>query len=91
MGDGFFPFGVSHDELPSLIDLVRRSAEEAGRDPAAIEISVQSIQTDPEQALAEVALLHQLGATRVLLPAAMFKSDPAGLLARFGADVISRL
>jgi probable F420-dependent oxidoreductase len=88
LGDGFFPFGVTHDELPALIDLVRRSANEAGRDPDTIEISVQSILTDPEKARTEAGVLQQLGATRVVIPAAMFKVDTEESLAEFGADVI---
>jgi probable F420-dependent oxidoreductase len=91
LGDGFFPFGVSHDELPPLIELVRRSASEAGRDPDSIEISVQSISLDAETARAEAATFQAMGATRVVIPAALFKSDPAELLARFGADIIDGL
>jgi probable F420-dependent oxidoreductase len=91
LGDGFFPFGVTHQDLLPLIDLVRRSADEAGRDPETIEISVQSLCTDGEQALAEMNMLQTLGATRMVIPAAMFKSDPEELLGRFGKDVISRI
>jgi len=91
LGDGFFPFGVSHDELPALIDLVRQSAEEAGRDPDSIEISVQSIVTEPAQAIEEAGRLAGLGASRIVIPAAMFKVDPNESLARYGAGVIREL
>ena len=45
IGDGFFPFGVNPDELPRLIAIARQSAEEAGRDPMALEVTVQGIAT----------------------------------------------
>jgi probable F420-dependent oxidoreductase len=88
IGDGFFPFGVGRAELPPLFDVVRHSAEEAGRDPASIELSVQCNKTNGADALAEVRALQELGATRVVIPAAMFKEDPQRLLAQFGEEVI---
>src|ERR1019366_4167057 len=33
IGDGFFPMGISPEQLPPLLDIVRQGAEEAGRDP----------------------------------------------------------
>ena len=91
IGDGFFPFGVTHAEMASLIDTVRRSAREAGRDPASIEITVPCNVTAGEEALAEVMELQQLGATRVIVPAAMFREDPVGSLKRYGVDLIGRV
>ena len=90
IGDGFFPFGVTRHELVSLVDVMRRSADEAGRDPATIEVTVQCNVTAGEEALAEVAALERLGATRVIVPAVMFREDLAGSLKRYGADVIGR-
>ncbi len=90
IGDGFFPLGVSPAELAPLLDLVRSSAEEAGRDPAAIEVTMPATSTGGVDALAEVAVLQESGATRILVPAALFGDDPRSSLARYGEDVIGR-
>ena len=39
LGDGFFPARGGHDDLVRLFDVVRQTAREHGRDPAAIEMS----------------------------------------------------
>ena len=90
MGDGFFPLGVAGDDMVSLLDVMRRSAEEAGRDPATIEVTVSCAVTSGQEVLAAVAELAQLGVSRVIVPAVMFRKDLAGSLARYGADVIGR-
>jgi len=72
------------------VDAVRRSADEAGRDPASVEITVLCTITKGEEAVAEVASLRELGATRIIVPAAVFKEDPAESVKRYGADVIGR-
>jgi hypothetical protein len=38
-----------------------------------------------------VTSLQKLGATRVIVPAALFRADLTGSLKRYGADVISRV
>jgi len=91
IGDGFFPFGVSPDELPALIDIVRASAEEAGRDPTTLEVTVQANATSGDDALTEVMALQELGATRILIPAVLFGSDFQPSLARYGEEVIGRV
>ena len=91
IGDGFFPLGVAGDDLVSLLDVMRRSAEEAGRDPATIEVTVSCAATAGKKAVAEVADLERLGVTRVIVPAVMFRDDLAGSLTRYGADVIGRV
>lgn len=40
VGDGFQPLGVAGSELASLIALMRAEASSAGRDPAALEVSL---------------------------------------------------
>lgn len=42
IGDGFFPFGVTRDKVPALVDIVQRAADEAGRDPSSIELTIDS-------------------------------------------------
>jgi len=91
IGDGFVPFGVSRKKLVSLMDVMRHSAEEAGRDPDSIETTVQCNVVTGEEAVAEVTSLQRLGATRVIVPAAMFKVDLVESLKRYGADVIGRV
>ncbi len=60
LGDGFFPGrGLPLD----LIEIVRRTAREAGRDPAAVEITVGM----PDD-LAQLADFAAAGVSRVLLP-----------------------
>ena len=90
IGDGFFPLGVQPDELSGLVALVHTSAEEAGRDPRAIEVTVQVTATAGEDAVAEVRALQDLGADRILVPAVLFGADCGSALARYGDEVISR-
>jgi alkanesulfonate monooxygenase SsuD/methylene tetrahydromethanopterin reductase-like flavin-dependent oxidoreductase (luciferase family) len=60
LGDGFFP----GRGLPiELIEVVRRSAREAGRDPASVEVTVGM----PDD-LAQLADLAAAGVSRVLIP-----------------------
>jgi hypothetical protein len=69
----------------------RRAAKEAGRDPSAIEVTIDSFVSSGEQDLADVKALEALGASRVLIPAGMFGADPAPALRRYAEDVISRV
>ena len=71
-----------------MIDIVRTSAEEAGRDPTTIEVTVQCNATGGPDVLAEVHALQEIGATRILVPAVLFGSDPQPSLTRYGRDVI---
>lgn len=91
IGDGFFPFGVGIDRLPSLMDVVRRSADEVGRDPSSIELTVQCGVTRGEKALAEIGALLDMGVTRVVLPAVLFGDDPLPSLEEYGQRVIRSL
>ena len=91
IGDGIFPLGVSPAELPALLDIVRSSAEEAGRDPAGIEVTMPGTAVGGDEARAEVQRLQECGATRVLVPAVLFGGEPESSLARYGEDVIARI
>jgi probable F420-dependent oxidoreductase len=64
LGDGFFPLAVRGEDLRRLVLAVRRHAEEAGRDPMAIEISA-----DPPKDDAEAEVLVELGVARVIVNA----------------------
>jgi probable F420-dependent oxidoreductase len=91
LGDGFFPFGVGRHEVPALLETVRQVAAEAGRDPSAIEVTMDSFVTNGAEALDDVKALAAVGASRVLIPAGMFGSDPAPALRRYAEDVIARV
>jgi hypothetical protein len=89
VGDGFFP---GKGDLPALLEEVRKSAAEAGRDPDAIEItwSGASVLGGGEGAVDEVGRLAELGVSRLVVPPLTY--NPAGIgeaLARFGDEVIA--
>lgn len=60
LGDGYFP---ARNAPAELLDTVRRTAEEHGRDPDAIEITT-SMPADP----AEIPILAARGVSRLLVP-----------------------
>lgn len=60
LGDGFFP---ARGVMPELIDLVRRTAEEHGRDPDAIEIT-----TSLPDNLDDIPEMAKMGVDRLLVP-----------------------
>jgi probable F420-dependent oxidoreductase len=63
IGDGFFPAQGSPEGLGHLLDVMRRAADEAGRDADAIEVTAGA-SMDP----AVVEKLTDLGVTRLVLP-----------------------
>lgn len=87
LGDGFFPAQGGIDELPSLLDVMKKSAAEAGRDGDKIEVTAGA-SFDIE----EIKKLADMGVSRLMIPPLAF--DPEGLrtaLDRFQNDVISKL
>ncbi len=88
IGNGFFPLGVSPEELPALTAIIRSSAEEAGRDPSAVEVTMQSTAVSGEEAHAAVKEMEELGVTRMLLPSVLFGAEFEASLARYGQEVI---
>ena len=86
IGDGFFPGRAG--ELDELIDIVRQTAADADRDPAAIEITAPapaSMASDPATAVGEAAAR---GVDRLVLPSYLFWNDTTNALAGFGESVI---
>jgi probable F420-dependent oxidoreductase len=65
LGDGLQPLGVAGDELADLRLIMAEAAEDAGRDPAALELSLGHLVTRIDAAKAE--RLETAGATRVVL------------------------
>ncbi|MCB1271722.1 MAG: LLM class F420-dependent oxidoreductase [Microthrixaceae bacterium] len=88
LGDGFFP---GEGDLGSLLDVMRASAEEHGRDPEGIEIT----STDPavwgDEPLAAIEALAAKGVSRVAVPGVIFglAADPVAAIAEFGERVIT--
>jgi len=65
LGDGLQPLGVAGDDLRRLVDAMHLAADEAGRDPASLELSLGHLvgRVDADKA----ARLAALGAHRVVL------------------------
>jgi probable F420-dependent oxidoreductase len=65
LGDGFQPLGVAGGELATLIEVMRVAAEEAGRDPDTLELSLGHLVTrvDADRA----GRLAEVGAQRLVL------------------------
>ena len=82
LGDGFFPGKGSHEELASLIEVMRRTAVEHGRDPDAIEITSGGNGALGSKALDEVKALADMGVSRVIVPPLAY--DPEGQRKAFG-------
>jgi probable F420-dependent oxidoreductase len=78
LGDGFFP-AAPPDRLRQLLPVMRRSADEAGRDPTTIEVTAQG---GPNADLDLVRRLEDLGVSRVLVSLPTY--DPANLARAFG-------
>ena len=87
LGDGYFP---ARSAPPELFDEMRRAAEEAGRNPKDIELTVQA----PTE-LAEIEALAKQGVTRVTVPISSGAGLPAQVktpddVLRYGKEVIAR-
>lgn len=77
LGDGFFPGKGSPAELAELFDVTRQSAADAGRDPAAIELTAPHpglFGHDPVGAAEELAAM---GVTRSIVPGFLLARRPA--------------
>ena len=87
LGDGYFPARGASTEL---FDEMRRAAEAAGRDPAAIELTV-SAPAEP----GEIEALARLGVSRLAVPVSSGAGLPAQVktpddVLRYGKNVIAR-
>ena len=87
LGDGYFP---ARGAPPELFDEMCRAAEEAGRNPADIAVTVAA-----PAALTEIEALAKRGVTRVAVPVSAAAGLPAQVktpddVLRYGRDVIAR-
>lgn len=92
IGDGFFPGRGSPQRMAELLAVMRRAAEEAGRDPDAIEVTAGTLGVLGDDPLGAVAELVEVGVHRVAIPPLSF--DPAAIgdaMANFADRVMSKL
>ena len=85
--DGWIPIDVLLDDLPEAIADLRRRAEEAGRDPASISVSVFAFDGANPDALKRY---RDIGIERVVLIAPRRENDALPFLDRF-AELIPEL
>ena len=85
LGDGFFP---AKGDTAELVDVVRQTAADNGRDPAAIEVTAGSAAIFGDDPVAAVEELAAAGADRAIIPAFLFFNDTADTMADFAARVI---
>ena len=87
LGDGFFPASGGAGDLAPLLEVMRTSARDAGRDPDAIEVTAGA---PPD--VDGIKRLADLGISRVVIGPPGFHADSvrAGL-AKYGDEVISRV
>ena len=87
LGDGFFPARGGLDELPALLDELRKAAADAGRDADAIEITTggaMDVETAKKYA--------DLGVSRLVIPPLGFDLETLkAQLGAFGDNVIAKL
>ena len=87
LGDGFFPGTANLGELAHCLEVMRRAAEDAGRDPDAIEVT-----TGGPMDADGIKRLADLGVHRVTIPPLAF--DEEGLrrgLETFAQDVMAKV
>lgn len=91
LGDGFFPGRVSDESLRRLIGWMREAAEEAGRDPDAIEVTVPGLGLLGADPAGTLERLEEIGVHRALVPPLSYDADRIGqALADFTAHLRTR-
>ncbi|MBX3284100.1 MAG: LLM class F420-dependent oxidoreductase [Actinobacteria bacterium] len=91
IGDGFFPGKGSPADLARLIGVMRSAAEEAGRDPDAIEITAGSAGVMGPDPLGAVEEMAALGVSRLIIaPLAWDAASAPDAYGAFGESVISK-
>ena len=91
LGDGFFPGKGEGDELLALIDEMRKTATDAGRDPDTIEITAGTASVFAPDAVDQLKQLEERGVSRVVVPPLSFRLDElGGAFGQFGENVIAK-
>jgi len=92
LGDGFFPGRGSPERLTELIAIMRAAAEEAGRDPDAIEVTAGTLGVFGDDPLGAVAELAEVGVDRIAVPPLAFDPRAVGdAMAGFADRVMARI
>lgn len=86
LGDGFFP---AKGDVPALVEVMRQTAADAGRDPASIVVTSGSAGVFGDDPLGAVQELADQGVDRCVVPAFAFLNDTEETLAAFGEKVIA--
>jgi probable F420-dependent oxidoreductase len=87
LGDGYFPGRGDAETLTRILGIMRDAAEEAGRDPNAIEVSAGGA-LDP----AGIEKMQELGVSRIMIPPLSFDVNGIrGALESFAENVIAKV
>lgn len=86
LGDGFFP---GKGDIAEMVDIVRQTAADHGRDPEAIEITYGDAELMTVPGPEKVEELAAIGVDRVIVPSFIFLGNPAEDLAAFGEKMIA--
>jgi len=87
LGDGYFPGRGDAATLTRILGIMRQAAEEAGRDPDAIEVSAGGA-LDP----AGIEKMRELGVSRIMIPPLAFDVHGIrGALEQFAETVIAKV
>jgi probable F420-dependent oxidoreductase len=87
LGDGFFPAQGGVDELPALLEVMKKAAADSGRDGDGIEVTAGAVFD-----IDGIKKLEDLGVSRLVLPPLAFDVDGfRTALDRFQNDVFSKL
>ncbi|MBI2710926.1 MAG: LLM class F420-dependent oxidoreductase [Actinobacteria bacterium] len=90
LGDGFFPGKGDHDRLRDLIAIARRTADENGRDPDAVEVTAGAGPGLGDDPMGELERLRDLGVSRVVVPPQAFDAASAPAAYEAFADRVLR-
>jgi probable F420-dependent oxidoreductase len=89
LGDGFFPGKGTPEQLRSLIGLMRRTAEEHGRDPDAIEVTAGTPALGGDDPMGAVQEMADMGVHRLVIPPLAFDAASApDAYGAFGESII---
>jgi probable F420-dependent oxidoreductase len=89
LGDGFFPGKGTPAELAELFDIVRQTAADHGRDPAAIELTAGTPAVLGDDPLGAAQELASAGVSRIVVPAfALMKPNASEATQAFAERVL---
>ncbi|WP_426573571.1 LLM class F420-dependent oxidoreductase [Aquihabitans sp. McL0605] len=91
LGDGFFPGKGTPEQIAHLVSVMRQAAEEAGRDPAAIEVTAGSRDLGGPDPIGAIEHMASIGVHRLVIPPLAFDAESApAAYAAFGDAIIAK-